>query len=107
MCLVRPPTAGNRDGGKNRDEPKQALLITELLQVKPGQLCAKKVCPWQKKAYAQTEGAQAGQLRSSRTGGLILLHSGGGGFRFRGYGYFVGHNNFPVGCYRELRDSSP
>ena len=80
------------DGGRNWDEPKQPLFVAQFLQVKAGWCCQKNVCPRQKKTHTQTKGAKIDQLCSAQTDGVIIRR-GGGGFRFRGNGDFVGHND--------------
>lgn len=51
----------NGDGAEYGDEPEQPLLIAHFLEVKSGWRGPKKMCPRQKKAHTQTEGAQIDQ----------------------------------------------
>ena len=46
------------DHAKDRNKPKQALLVTHFLQVKTGEDGTQKVRPRQKETDTQTEGAQ-------------------------------------------------
>jgi hypothetical protein len=87
-------TGENGDGAKYRDEPKKKLPVTSLLQIEAGNIAAQKLRPRQKEADAQTGGAQVDQLRPAQTDGLIFRRAiGGGGFRFRFDGDFVGHSD--------------
>ena len=90
----------NGDGATDGDEPEEALFVTHFLQVKTGDSAKKDICPRQKEADAQTGGAQVDQLRSTQTDSLFFRRAiGGGGFRFRFDGDFVGHNSFLIRCY--------
>ena len=85
----------NGDGTKYRDGPEQPLPVAHFLQVKAGYVGTKEVRPRQKEADAQADGSQIDQLRSAQGDRLIFRRGiGGGGFRFRFDGDFVGHNDF-------------
>ena len=50
-------TGENGDNAKDWDEPKQTLFVANLLKVKTGEIGKENICPRQKEADAQTQGA--------------------------------------------------
>ena len=83
----------NSNHAKHWDEPEQALLAAQFLEIKTRKTGTENLRPRQEKADAQTEGAEADQMHSAQTDGLIV-RGGRRGFRFRCDGDFVGHNDF-------------